>query len=477
MSTPVRRPNILLVMPDQMRGDCLSLEGHPVLRTPNIDSIGEEGVHFTRAYTTCTSCIAARRSLLTGLHPATNGVVGYREGVPIKTPTVTELLRDSGYATAIAGRFMHQSPREEPYGFEKRVLGSTYIKDDDYAKYLETHAPELGGIRGIGLSCNGREARPFPLDEELHATNWAMRHARRLLAEEESSRPMFLVASFYAPHPPLCPPARYMERFLKMDMPPAAVGEWETPPPEEAYKGNVDAHRVVLEGDELRRAQAGYFGLIEQIDNLLAELLVEFKRKSERAGRPWVIVFTSDHGELLGDHYLFRKCEPYEGSSRIPLLIQGSPELSLTSGATCSAPVCLEDIMPTLLDLAGIPSAGDIDGRSLLPVLRGEGAGVRDVLHGEHATCYDAEQGYHMLTDGRMKYIWRPASGTEQLFDLGNDPQELHDLSALSDKSDEMSTWRGRIIEELKGRPEGFTDGTRLVAGREYDAVLPHARD
>jgi len=475
MSTQDRRPNILLVMPDQMRGDCLSLEGHPVLRTPNIDSIGREGVHFARAYTTCTSCIAARRSLLTGLHPATGGVVGYREGVPITTPTVTELLRDAGYATAIAGRNMHQSPHEKPYGFDKRVLGSTYVKDDDYAKYLDERAPDLGGIRGIGLSCNGREARPWPVAEELHPTNWAARQAARLLAEEESGRPMFLVASFYAPHPPLCPPARYMERFLKMDMPAAAVGDWETPPPKGSYETNGDAHRVVLEGEELRRAQAGYFGLIEQIDGLLGELLEEFKRKSEEAGRPWVIVFTSDHGELLGDHYLFRKCQPYEGSSRIPLLIQGSPDLGFAPGAKCAAPVCLEDIMPTLLELADAPAPGNLDGRSLVPVLRGEAESVREILHGEHAPCYDAEQGYHMLADGRMKYVWRPASGREELFDLESDPHELHDLAARPDMSETISAWRERMVEELRGRPEGFVDGARLVAGRAYGPVLSQA--
>ena len=96
------KPNILLIMPDQMRGDCLSLEDHPVLTTPNIDSLGTEGVHFSRTYSTCPSCIAARRSLLTGQFPATHGMVGYRERVPLRVPTVTQLLRDGGYATAIA---------------------------------------------------------------------------------------------------------------------------------------------------------------------------------------------------------------------------------------------------------------------------------------------------------------------------------------------------------------------------------------
>lgn len=123
MHTSDKRPNILLIMPDQMRGDCLSLEKHPVLETPNIDAIGQGGMHFRRAYTTAASCIPARRSLLTGQFPATNGMVGYREGMPLKSPTVTQMLRDAGYFTAIAGRYMHQAPYDEPYGFEKRVLG------------------------------------------------------------------------------------------------------------------------------------------------------------------------------------------------------------------------------------------------------------------------------------------------------------------------------------------------------------------
>lgn len=475
MSDGRERPNILIVMPDQMRGDCLSLENHPVLQTPNIDGIGKGGVHFTHAYTTCASCIAARRSMLTGQFPSTNGVVGYREGVTIKAPTMTQLLRDAGYATAIAGRYMHQSPREEPYGFEKRVLGSTYIEDDDYAQYLEKHAPDLGGIKGIGLSCNGREAKAWPADDELHPSSWTVREARRLLAEEEPDRPLFLVTSFYSPHSPLFPPARYMDKYLGMDLPPVATGEWAVPPVSELYENNTDSNRVNLKGEELRRTQAGYFGLIAHIDDLIGDLVSEFRSKSEQEGRPWMIVFTSDHGDMLGDHYLFRKCEPYEGSSRIPFLIQGSADLGFVYGSSCGAPVCLEDIMPTLLELAGVSIPADLDGRSLLPVLRGEEKGVREVLHGEHSICYDDEQGYHFLTDGRMKYIWRPASGAEQLFDLPEDPQELRDLSAQLDMSAEVSGWRERLISLLKNRPEGFSDGTQLVDGCAYGPVLPDA--
>ena len=470
------RPNILLIMPDQMRGDCLSLEHHPVLLTPNIDEIGGQGVHFTRAYTTCASCIPARRSLLTGQFPGTNGMVGYQEGCPIGTQTMTQTLRDAGYATTLVGRYMHQSPYEEPYGYDTRVLGSTYIQDDDYAKMLDAAVPGLGGVRGLGVSFNGWQARPWTLSEHLHPTNWTVTRAREMLQGQDDDRPFFLTTSFYAPHPPFIPPPFYMDRYLGMELPPPAIGDWAAPPPNDGIGAGVDAHRTHLTGEALRSAQAGYFGLINHLDDQLYWLIREFGRKSGAMGRPWVIVFTADHGEMLGDHHYFRKCEPYEGSSRIPFLIQGSPELAFAAGGSHRGPICLEDIMPTLLELADIPVPEHVDGHSLLPVLRGEAEALRPWLHGEHAPCYGQDQAYHFLTDGKMKYIWRPADGYEQLFDLEEDPRELCDLSLEAWNREQVEQWRGRLIKHLEDRPEGFTDGDALIPGRPYEAVLPHAR-
>src|SRR5690606_15155188 len=113
-------------------------------------------------------------------------------------------------------------------------------------------------------------------------------------------------------------------------------------------EGDKAGARILLEGDTLRRAQAGYFGLIEHLDEQIAPLIAEFKARSEKAGRSWVILLTSDHGEMLGDHGYFRKCEPYEGSANIPMIIAASPQLALARGAVSHEPVGLEDIMPTL---------------------------------------------------------------------------------------------------------------------------------
>ncbi|MDP6114901.1 MAG: sulfatase-like hydrolase/transferase [Planctomycetota bacterium] len=451
MSKP-KSPNILIVMPDQMRGDCLSLERHPAVMTPNIDSLGGSGAHFTRAYSTCPSCIPARRAMMTGQFPETNGVVGYKDGIPIESKTMPQYLADAGYATAITGRTMHQSPADEPYGFEQRRLGSTYIQDDEYARMLDEAVPELGGIRGIGCAFNGWQAKPWPLDEYLHPTNWTVQQSRKVIAEHDDDRPLFLINSFYAPHPPLIPPSFYMERYLRMDLPSPAIGDWASPPPNDGIGMGVESARVHLRGEALLSAQAGYFGLINHIDDQMTWLLPEFRNLSRRNGRPWLILLTSDHGEMLGDHYYFRKCEPYEGSARVPFLIQGSPELEFSRGLHCSQPVCLEDILPTLLDSAGIDIPDDIDGQSLLPVLRGDEVEIRPQLHCEHSRCYSIEQAFQSLTDGHMKYIWRTHTGYEELFDIDNDPSELTNLATDTSHSEELARWQGLLADRLKQR-------------------------
>jgi arylsulfatase A-like enzyme len=462
------KPDILLIMPDQMRGDCLSILDHPVVRTTNLDALARQGALFRRAYSTCPSCIPARHSLLTGLHPATSGVVGYAAR-PIPYPTLPKLLTNAGYATALVGRYMHQAPEDESYGYQKQIRGSTYVADDDYDNFLKHAAPDTGGIRSLveelGLSFNGWEAKPWPLASELHPTAWAVAQARKIVSETPDRRPLFLTASFFAPHPPLFPPREYFDYYAKQKLPLPAHGDWVdwkslTP------KGDKNGHRVLLEGETLRATQTGYFGLIEHLDHQIGPLITEFKRRSKRAGRPWLIIVTSEHGEGLGDHGFFRKCEPYEGEANIPLLIAGSPELGFEAGLRSQQPVCLEDVMPTLLQLAGATCPKPMDGISLLPNLRGEKRPVRLWLHLEHATCYSKAQAFHALTDGHFKYIWRPESGMEQLFDLDHDPREEHDLA--NTETQRTKEWRARLIKRLEGRLEGFTDGTKLIPARPY---------
>lgn len=463
-------PDILLIMPDQMRGDCLSGVGHPVLRTPTLDALAAQGTLFRRAYSNVPSCIPARFALLTGQSAPKSGVVGYAAR-PITVPTLPALLAEAGYATVLVGRNMHQSPQSGQLGYGRQLLGSTYIADDDYDQELKRALPESGGIRGIitalKVDTNRWPAAAWPYAEELHPTAWIVRRSREVIAAAPAAQPLFLTTSFYAPHPPLFPPARLFEKFLHAQLPPVAMGSWvdrASLKPE----GDKQGARILLEGETLRRAQAGYFGLIEQIDELLEGLIADFRARSERAGRAWVILVTSDHGEMLGDHGYFRKCEPYEGSGNIPFIIAASPALGLQRGARSLQPVALEDVLPTLLDLAGVARPASADGRSLVPVLRGSATPVREWLHFEHAPIYSPEQGFHALTDGRHKFIWRPASGREQLFDLTADPHELRDLVPLPEHRAAVERWRALLVQRLAGRPEGFSDGQQLIAGQAY---------
>ena len=454
-------------MDDQHRGDSLSIEGHPAVLTPNLDALGFQGAHFRRAYTTCPSCIPSRRGLLTGKHPVHNGLGGFLEH-PLEGLMLPHVLRESGYQTALVGRHMHQFPPTKRYGYETMRYASTYETQDQYGECLREQASGSGGIHGAGLSCNGWTARPWPLAEHLHPTAWIVEQGKQFLAHErDESCPLFFTLSFYAPHPPLFPPAFYLDRYLRLPLPEPYLGNWATPPPYHL----VDSARVNLTGEALHAARAGYYGLINHLDDQLYWFLQNFWAMTSREGREWLVIFTSDHGEMLGDHYYFRKCEPYEGSTHVPLLLQGSQGLGLAPGYSSETPVCLEDIMPTFLEAAGVPAPQDLDGRSLLPLIRGERDRVREVLHSEHSPCYSQEQAFHALTDGRWKYIWRPLTGEEQLFDLVADPGECHDLSRT--ETDATVHWRRRLIEQLRSPPEGFTDAERRVQPESYSSIIP----
>lgn len=472
------QPDILLIMPDQWRGDCLGIRGHPVVRTPTIDALAREGTLFRRAYSTCPSCIPARFSFLTGLYPSTSGVVGFK-ATPIRYPTLPQLLKDAGYTTALVGRCMHQVPEDQSYGYQTEIRGSTYINDDEYDKFLRQAAPETGGIRSLmqklGVTANGWEANPWPLAEDLHPTAWAVRESRKFIRTAPSEKPLFLTTSFFSPHPPLFPPARFFNYYENRHLRAPAHGDWVNWNAL-TTKGDKNGHRVLLEGETLKATLAGYFGLIEWLDEQVAPLISDFKEHSRRAGRGWLIVFTTDHGEMLADHGYFRKCEPYEGSANIPFIIAASPEFGFKAGLRSDQPVCLEDIMPTILALAGAKSPELMDGVNLSPTLAGKKQLVRPVLPFEHAVCYSREQAFLALTDGHLKYIWRPEDGSEQLFDLDHDPREEHDLARKKPLGLELISWRHRMIELLKTRPEGFSDGKALIPGRPYPPLQAKAR-
>lgn len=461
------QPNLLLVVTEQHRRDCLGIANHPVLLTPNMDAIAGAGVRFSRAYSNCPTCIAARRSLLSGQFPPTHGMVGYADGVPWEIEhTVASVLANKGYQTAWVGRSMHQHPADKPFGFECVVRGGA-DPECDYMKFFRERRPDDSeGLYGTGVMNNDWTARPWHLEEDLHPTNWTVREAMRFLENRDASRPFFLVVSFMAAHPPLLPPAFYMERYLRTGVPDPIIGDWAVPPPNRGLGLDIGGQQVDLRGEALLSARAGYYGLINHIDDQIRRILNPYRGVQKKTGGNTVVMLTSDHGEMLGDHHRWHKIMPYEPSAGIPFLVSAPERFGLQAGAVVDAPVCLADVMPTLLDFAGASIPDTVEGSSLLPLLRGESVPWREFLHLEHAPHY------HALTDGREKFVWFVEDGREQYFDMRSDPQELRDLVASPPAQRRVEFWRQRMIEELHGRPEGFSDGRKLIPGRLYPPVM-----
>jgi arylsulfatase A-like enzyme len=150
--------------------------------------------------------------------------------------------------------------------------------------------------------------------------------------------------------------------------------------------------------------------------------------------------------------------------------------MQLPRNVVCDAPVGLQDVMPTLLDVAGIAPPAGITGLSVLPLIRGRSDNWREALHGEHAGCYEKADGMHYLVDSGTKYVWYSQTGQEHLFNLRADPHELHDLAQGPDGETLLGPWRHRLIARLRDRPEGFTDGDRLIPGRRHEELVPMER-
>ena len=462
------RPNILLIITEQHRGDCLSCEGHPVLLTPNMDNIACNGARFSRFYSDCPVCMPARRTILAGQFPATHGLLANVEGVQWRPQaTLPQALRDHGYQTRWIGRGMHQYPVRARFGYDEVESGGGR-HDDDYMLWLKARAPEdCGTWFGAGVMHNDWTARPWPLPEYLHNTNWTFERALNFMRRRDPTCPFFLTLSFLAAHPPLQPPEVYFNRYLRTGVPEPFVGDWAEPPEECAGGDVVAPNRIRLQGEALLNTRAGYYGLINHLDDQLRRLINNVTGLSQR--KDTIICLTSDHGEMLGDHYRWRKSVGYEGSARVPLLLSAPQEMGVEPGTVVDAPATLADVMPTLLDMAGVDVPDTVDGESLWPVMRGDAPPEREFVHFEHAGVTQA------LTDGREKYIWNPVTGREQLFDLNADPHELRDCAAEPDGAARIVPWRRRLIERLKDRPEGFTDGERLIPGLPRVGALDHA--
>ena len=455
------RPNILLLMSDQHRGDCLGADGNRAIQTPNLDRLASGGVRFRCAYSSTPTCTPARAALLTGMSPWSHGMLGYgkvAEHYPVEMP---QLLREAGYYTLGIGK-MHWTPQRALHGFHRTILDESGREESpgfrsDYRSWLFSEAPSANP-EPTGIDWNGYAAKPFPLPERLHPTAWVAETAIRFLREYRGTTPWFLKASFERPHSPYDPPPRWMDRYANVALPPARAGNWA-----EHFRAvesrRIDPGHGDLGEDTVRRARQGYYGSVSFLDEQIGRIL-EVLDASGRLPNT-LIVFLADHGDMLGDQFLWRKGYAYQPASRIPILLHWQD--GIKGAQTIGKPVEIRDILPTLLDAANIPIPKAVEGRSLLDLARNSGGAWREWIDLEHDVVYSPENHWNALTDGTWKYIFHAHSGHEQLFNLVKDPYELTDLSGDSGSGAELQKWRDRMIAHLAPRGDAWVKNGRLA--------------
>ena len=455
----MHRPNLLLITTDQQRGDCLSCDGHPVLETPNLDALAERGFRFIHAYTSVPSCTPARAAFLTGMDQWNHGRLTMTGNSAMEYPqTIPGGLAAAGYHTQGVGK-MHFHPQRKLYGFHNTVLDESGRSLDgfvsDYRAWFEQHKEGDYGYRDHALEWNSWMARPSHLPEHLHPTYWTVSEGVNFIRRRDPTQPFFMWLSFARPHSPYDPPQIYWDMYADAEIPEPPLGDWCAEFDIPIADVNAPfAHRPWV---QTRRARQGYYGSVTFIDHQLGRFFYEVNDHDRDLLRNTLILFTSDHGDMLGDHHHWRKTYAYEGSARVPWIIVPPAEWGLSVNETREAVVEMRDVLPTLWDAAGLEIPETVDGGSLLPVLRDPEAEWREFIQGEHTTCYRRQYGMQYVTDGREKFVWFHHTGRQQFFNLSQDPQERYDLAAHPDWQERISLWRRRLAEinERRGDPRG----------------------
>ena len=465
-----RRPNILWYCTDQQRFDTIGALGNSHVKTPTLDSLVENGTTFTQAYCQSPICTPSRASFMTGLYPSRvhntrNGNATFPEGIPL----ISKLIADQGYDCGLIGKFHLQSaghrvePRVANDGF--RYWKHSHAPRDDWPEGEHDYAD---WIREKGVDLESVREPSGGVPSKYHQTTWATDRAIEFISEDRSDSPWMLNINIYDPHPPFIPPEEYSDKFLPENMPGPHFEPDDITKQRKLSKADFQTESRdpgEFDGDSV---QAKYYAMIAQIDDQLARLLRHLEETGELENT--VVVFTSDHGETLGDHGLLLKgCRFYEGLVRVPLIFSWPGRVS--DGIRIDQPTELLDLSATLLEIAGAEIPDYHQGRSLMPWLEGElGAdvSVRPSVRCEYfdalAPAFTQGNGTFatMFRKDRYKLIVYHSLGLGELFDLENDPWE-HD--SLWDDPDSQELKNQLILESFNDHVNKTTDvGSERIA-------------
>jgi choline-sulfatase len=432
------RPNILFLMSDQHRADLAGYAGNNIVRTPTLDRLAETGVVFRNAYTPSPVCVPARQCLAAGELPKTCGCEGWIDLAPGYRTFAREFARYA-YHTVCSGKLHHQGP-DQMQGWTKRIapdaeIGEKYLEDRIEAEFARYHpAP------GTGKWSNQREVEEARAADGPHqkfdrtaltaALDYFDRHFEDpVYHRPQSHRPLLFKLSLLQPHYPFFTEPERFERYL-----PCVPIYREEPCDHPVLSQSQQGKPVDVTDAAIRRATAAYYGMVETIDDYYGQVLQRLESLGENLD-DWIIVYTSDHGEMLGQHGIWEKTRFYEASVRVPLIIRWPK--GFAGGRVVNENVNLCDLFATLCDLAGLAVPDGLDSRSLAPLLRGE------------ATDWNNESvsqmnRHLMIKQDHLKYQYYGETIPEVLFDLENDPGETANVAEEPAYAEAMARFRAR---------------------------------
>ena len=438
-------PNVLLISTDHWPNSLLGVSGHPTIQTPTLDSLARAGTRFTRGYSECPVCVPARKTLMTGTTTRTHKdrVFNDKKGIN-GLPTVAQTFRDAGYQAYAVGK-LHVYPQRDRIGFDDVMLGeegrTQYGVIDDYELFLGDKG-YAGQQFAHGMCNNDYLNRPWHLPEDCHVTNWSTHQMVRYIKRRDPTRPSFWYLSYCHPHPPLAPLQCYMDMYRNVDIEMPYHGEWSKefdnlPLPLKSRQMQDSLYNE----DLIRSARQAFYALCTHIDHQLR--LVIGTLREEGLLNDTIILFTSDHGDMLGNHKMWAKRLYYEDSTNVPMILVGKAgDDRVGHNRVDNRLVGWQDVMPTLLHLAGVDIPDTVDGMPMV------GDNKREWLYGEVGEGGTATR---MIHEGRYKLIYYGTGNYRQLFDLEEDPRELNDLS----NSPEHATILDRLTEILIGELYG----------------------
>jgi len=461
-------PSVLLLMVDQLAASWLPAYGHDVVQAPNMTALSEAGVTFDAAYSASPLCAPSRASLLTGLLPSRTGVYDNAAEMRASLPTVTHRLRTAGYATTLAGK-MHFVGPDQLHGFEERLTPDVYPAGldwtPDWRAPVDERLPWYHTMESVVRPGVSAASMQVDYDDEVcfHAVRALYDHARTRRGD-----PFFLVASFTHPHDPWELPARWWERYdpAGIDLPAVPAIPWaEADPHSRRLRAMSRIDAEGLTDAQIRRARHAYYAAISYVDDRIGQVLGALRESGLEDDT--IVLLTADHGEMLGERGLWYKMAFFEDAARVPLIVRAPAGLA-RAGERVAEPVSLLDVAPTLLDLAGLDASdrGAIDGRSLAPVLRGEGRRGAPVVAEYLAEGVSAPM--VMVRDGALKYVRCPGD-PDVLYDLDADPRELRNLA---DGTDQAAAERVRAEADRRW-DLGRLEAAILDSQRERRVVVP----